>query len=250
LLPAPAAVIALGAAAGLVWYGAMRTLPIFDEGEDEHDGPGSGYDEPPARPMPAANGMAPGPERQAGRRGRDLRFPEPAEEPLPPQPSQPAQLPQPAQPPQPALAAPGGPNALNDVMAAAAAAAAGPGDTSQVCGQITVFTLLDGREEAFDRLAADLAAAARASEPDTLVFAAHQVVNAPTQRIFYQLFRSEAAFAAHQRLPHLRRFQAESRPHVLATNVIEIRLGAAKILPLPGDVPSPAPSGPNARPHR
>ncbi|RFU42072.1 hypothetical protein DZF91_08480 [Actinomadura logoneensis] len=160
---------------------------------------------------------------------------------------------------------PGGPNALNEVMAAAAAAAAGAGaagagDTSQACGQITVFTLLEGREEAFDRLAADLAAAARAAEPDTLVFATHQVVNAPTQRIFYQLFRNEAAFAAHQRLPHLQRFQAEARPHVLATNVIEIRLGAAKILPLPGGAPapsavpapgpSPAPPAPNARPHR
>lgn len=238
LLPAPAAVIALGGAAGLVWYGAMRTLPIFEDAEDGADGPATGYDQPPppARQVPAANGMTAAPDRPAGRRRREMRFPEPSEEPLPPQPAPGAQ------------GGLSGPNALGDVMAAAAAAAAGTADVSQVCGRITVYTLLDGREEAFDRLAADLAAAARASEPDTLVFAAHQVVNAPTQRIFYQLFRNEAAFAAHQRLPHLQRFQNESRTHVLATNVIEIRLGAAKILPLPGDAPSP--TGPHARPRR
>ncbi|MCP2343487.1 putative quinol monooxygenase [Actinomadura rupiterrae] len=248
LLPAPAAVIALGAAAGLVWYGSMRTLPVFEEGEDGYDEHPTGYDEPPARAV-SANAMTAAPDRPAGRRRRPP-------EPMPQQPPVPA--PPPAGPP----AGPGGlngPNALNDVMAAAAAAAAGPPDTSQVCGQITVYTLLDGREEAFDRLAADLIAAARGSEPDNLVFTSHQVVNAPTQRIFYQLFRNQAAFSAHQNLPHQRRFQADSRPHVLATNVIEIRLGAAKILPLPGgDGPAPLPPGgaptppgpPNARPRR
>lgn len=58
LLPAPLAVIALGAAAGLVWYGAMRTIPVYEddegyegyEGRDEYGGeyrdePVSGYEE-------------------------------------------------------------------------------------------------------------------------------------------------------------------------------------------------------------
>lgn len=74
--------------------------------------------------------------------------------------------------------------------------------------------------------------AALAAEPETLIFASHEVVGAPTQRIFYQLFRDEAAFAAHRRQPHLQRFLAESRTHVIATNVIELKLGAAKV-PLP-----------------
>ncbi|WP_341770667.1 putative quinol monooxygenase, partial [Actinomadura rubrisoli] len=106
------------------------------------------------------------------------------------------------------------------------------GDLPGACGQITVYTLLDGREAAFDRLAADLVQAARMTEPDTVVFASHEVVGAPTQRIFYQLFRDEGAFALHRQQPHLRRFLAESRTHVLATNVIELRLGSSKI-PLP-----------------
>lgn len=74
--------------------------------------------------------------------------------------------------------------------------------------------------------------AALAAEPDTVIFACHEVVGAPTQRIFYQLFRDEAAFAAHRGQAHLRRFLADSRTHVLATNVIELRLGPAKV-PLP-----------------
>lgn len=85
--------------------------------------------------------------------------------------------------------------------------------------------------------------AALAAEPETLIFASHEVVGAPTQRIFYQLFRDEAAFAAHRRQPHLQRFLAESRTHVIATNVIELKLGAAKVpLPAPefpgGDMPA------------
>jgi quinol monooxygenase YgiN len=106
------------------------------------------------------------------------------------------------------------------------------GGLAGACGQITVYTLLEGREDAFDRLAAELVKAARALEPETVIFACHEVVGGPTQRIFYQLFRDDTAFAAHRRQPHLQRFLAESRTHVLATNVIELRLGAAKV-PLP-----------------
>ncbi|MBW8485027.1 putative quinol monooxygenase [Actinomadura parmotrematis] len=203
LLPGALAPILLGGAAGLVWYGAMRTIPVYEDGEDyddEYREEGTGYDAPPAPPAP--------PERP--KRG-ELRFPEPSAE---------------------DLLRPEGANApvttVDGFGPPAAAAAAGP-----VCGQITVYTLLDGREEAFDRLAGELVQAARTGEPDTLISAVHEVVNAPTQRILYELFRDEAAFAAHQRQPHVARFQADSRTHVLATNVIELRLGAAKVTPLP-----------------
>src|SRR5690606_32569960 len=40
-LPAPLAVIALGAAAGLVWYGAMRTIPVYDD--EDYDDYGDEY---------------------------------------------------------------------------------------------------------------------------------------------------------------------------------------------------------------
>ncbi|WUI00108.1 hypothetical protein OHR68_42655 [Spirillospora sp. NBC_00431] len=251
LLPAPLAVIALGAAAGLVWYGAMRTIPVYEddegyegyEGRDEYGGeyrdePVSGYEEQGYQasrhePVPAPT---PPPDPRRG----ELRFPDPvpAAPPTPPVPPAPAEdLRFPAD-------NPAGPTAVDRVGAAAgglvpeqARPAAAPmgaplGRLSGACGQITVYTLLDGREDAFDRLATDLVKAALAAEPDTVIFACHEVVGAPTQRIFYQLFRDEAAFAAHRGQAHLRRFLADSRTHVLATNVIELRLGPAKV-PLP-----------------
>ncbi|TDC65729.1 hypothetical protein E1200_17925 [Actinomadura sp. GC306] len=222
-LPAPLAVIALGGAAGLVWYGAMRTIPVYDDedyddyGDEYGDEPVSGYEEqgyPPGRhePVPAPT---PAPDRRRG----ELRFPDPAP------PEEPRFRDNPA-----------GPTAVDGVGAALGGVPAADqgrtGGLAGACGQITVYTLLDGREDAFDRLAAELVKAARALEPETVIFACHEVVGGPTQRIFYQLFRDDAAFAAHRRQPHLQRFLAESRTHVLATNVIELRLGAAKV-PLP-----------------
>lgn len=239
-LPAPLAVIALGGAAGLVWYGAMRTIPVYDdEGYDEYgddyaddygDEPVTGYEEqgyPPGRPEPVP-APTPSPDPRRG----ELRFPEPANEELrfPETSSFPGKGDNPA-----------GPTAVDGVGGIASglggaapdqARTAAPAGLAGACGQITVYTLLEGREAAFDRLAADLVKAALAVEPDTVIFACHEVVGGPTQRIFYQLFRDEAAFAAHRQQQHLQRFLAESRTHVLATNVIELRLGAAKV-PLP-----------------
>ncbi|MFB4305557.1 antibiotic biosynthesis monooxygenase [Actinomadura sp. GTD37] len=232
-LPAPLAVIAIGAAAGLVWYGAMRTIPVYDDDEgyddrgDYADQPATGYEEqayakpePVPAPTPSPESRAPEP-----RRG-ELRFPEPAAEELrfpSDNPAGPTAVDgfggPPGVPAPPGVPVPAGMPRMGGELAGA-------------CGQITVYTLLDGREEAFDRLAADLVKAALAAEPDTVVFACHEVVGGPTQRIFYQLFRDEAAFAAHRGQAHLRRFLADSRTHVLATNVIELKLGPAKV-PLP-----------------
>ncbi|WP_344950226.1 putative quinol monooxygenase [Actinomadura miaoliensis] len=245
-LPAPLAILALGAAAGLVWYGATRTIPVYadeaydgeepatgyddegydDQGYDERGRGDRGYADASDRGYAdqaygaAAAEQAPAAAPPAAKRG-DLRFPEQQVE-------------------EPRFAEPPSPSSTVDDAVAAAAAGAGAGRTSAACGQITVYTLLDGREEAFDRLADELVQAAIAAEPDTVIFACHEVVGAPTQRIFYQLFRDEAAFAAHRGQAHLRRFMAESRTHVIATNVIEMRLGSAKLPPLPQPRPPSA----------
>ncbi|QKG22768.1 putative quinol monooxygenase [Actinomadura verrucosospora] len=257
-LPAPLAIIALGGAAGLVWYGAMRTIPVYedDEGYDEYgeeyaDEPATGYEEQaypdrahaPAHAAPAEPVPAPTPPGDQ-RRG-ELRFPDPAPAEELRFPDPPALEPAPAAFDPSAFGAdPAGPTSVDGPAvpepALPGGALAGPlgglgpagGGLPDGCGQITVYTLLDGRESAFDALAAELVRTVRSAEPDTLVFACHEVVGGPTQRIFYQLFRDENAFAAHRRQPHLQRFLGESRTHVLATNVIELRLGAAK-LPLP-----------------
>ncbi|MGW0808469.1 antibiotic biosynthesis monooxygenase [Nonomuraea sp. NPDC002799] len=102
-----------------------------------------------------------------------------------------------------------------------------------IYGLLTVFTIMDGAGEAFDRLAEATVEAVRRSEPDTLVYACHAVKSAPLQRIVYELYRDEVAYRDHQRQPHVERFLNERQSMVLATNVIELHVNAAKVVPLP-----------------
>jgi quinol monooxygenase YgiN len=55
-----------------------------------------------------------------------------------------------------------------------------------------------GSEEAFDRLTEEIAAAVREREYDTLIYACHRVEGQPEQRIFYELYRNQAAYQRHQ----------------------------------------------------
>ncbi|MFC7386181.1 antibiotic biosynthesis monooxygenase [Sphaerisporangium rhizosphaerae] len=102
-----------------------------------------------------------------------------------------------------------------------------------IYGLLTVFTLIDGSGEAFDRLAEETVEAVQRSEPDTLIFVCHAVKSAPLQRIVYELYRDEVAFSEHQRQAHMERFARERVAHVLAANVIELNVNAAKVVPLP-----------------
>ncbi|GGK79862.1 hypothetical protein Ppa06_50610 [Planomonospora parontospora subsp. parontospora] len=102
-----------------------------------------------------------------------------------------------------------------------------------IFGLLTVFTLIDGTGEAFDRLAEETVEIVRGSEPDTLIYACHSVKSAPLQRIVYELYRDEVAYREHQSQPHVERFVAERQGMVLATNVIELNVNAAKVIPLP-----------------
>ncbi|MFC4112727.1 antibiotic biosynthesis monooxygenase [Nonomuraea zeae] len=102
-----------------------------------------------------------------------------------------------------------------------------------VYGMLTVFTIMDGAGDAFDRLAEATVEAVRRGEPDTLVYACHAVKSAPLQRIVYELYRDEVAYRDHQRQPHVERFVNERQTMVLATNVIELTVNAAKVVPLP-----------------
>ncbi|MEO3869671.1 antibiotic biosynthesis monooxygenase [Nonomuraea sp. B12E4] len=102
-----------------------------------------------------------------------------------------------------------------------------------IYGLLTVFTIVDGAGDAFDRLAEATVEAVRRGEPDTLVYACHGVKSAPLQRIVYELYRDEVAYRDHQRQPHVERFVNERQAMVLATNVIELQVNAAKVVPLP-----------------
>ena len=108
-------------------------------------------------------------------------------------------------------------------------------------GRILIFTLLEDRVADFDRLAEQTAEEVRTREPDTLVYVIHTVPNAPMQRIFYEIYRDRAAFDSHENQPYMKRFVADRRACVLATNVIELRLKYAKVAPLPGPQPRDTP---------
>jgi quinol monooxygenase YgiN len=113
------------------------------------------------------------------------------------------------------------------------AAAGSVRPSARIYGLLTVFTLIDGAGEAFDRLAEETVEEVRRSEPDTLIFICHAVKSAPLQRIVYEIYRDEVAYTDHQRQPHMERFARERVAHVLAANVIELDLNAAKVVPLP-----------------
>ncbi|TDD21076.1 antibiotic biosynthesis monooxygenase [Nonomuraea diastatica] len=110
---------------------------------------------------------------------------------------------------------------------------AGGKPSPNIYGLLTVFTIMDGAGDAFDRLAEATVEAVRRGEPDTLVYACHAVKSAPLQRIVYELYRDEIAYRDHQRQPHVERFINERQTMVLATNVIELNVNAAKVVPLP-----------------
>jgi len=137
-----------------------------------------------------------------------------------------------------------------------ASAAGSPAAPARPYGRILIFTLLDDRVTEFDQLAEEAAEHVRTGEPDTLVYVIHLVPNAPLQRIFYEIYRDQAAFDSHESQPYMQRFVTERRACVLATNVIELRLKYAKVAPLPsppraaattpapGLPPAPVPPGP------
>jgi quinol monooxygenase YgiN len=102
-------------------------------------------------------------------------------------------------------------------------------------GRILIFTLLEERVADFDRFAEQAAEEVRTREPDTLVYVIHLVPNAPMQRIFYEIYRDRAAFDSHENQPYMKRFVADRRACVLATNVIELRLKYAKVAPRAGE---------------
>jgi quinol monooxygenase YgiN len=109
----------------------------------------------------------------------------------------------------------------------------GRGSKEDLFGQIAIYTLLEDRVEDFDRLTRQVVREVRTHEPDTLVYIVHAVPSAPMQRILYEVYADRGAYEAHKRQPYVAEFEAERRPYVLATNIIELGLQQAKVSPLP-----------------
>jgi quinol monooxygenase YgiN len=112
-------------------------------------------------------------------------------------------------------------------------AAPARGSKQDLFGQIAIYTLLEDRVEDFDRLTKQVVKQVRSHEPDTLVYIVHAVPSAPMQRILYEVYSDRAAYENHRRQPYVISFEADRRPFVLATNIIELGLQQAKVSPLP-----------------
>jgi quinol monooxygenase YgiN len=100
-------------------------------------------------------------------------------------------------------------------------------------GQITIYTLIEDRTGEFDRLTERIVAQVKDQEPGTLAYIVHAVPTAPMQRILYEVYRDRVAYEDHLRQPYIARYEAERRPFVLATNVIELGLQQAKVSAFP-----------------
>jgi quinol monooxygenase YgiN len=120
-----------------------------------------------------------------------------------------------------------------DRLSAVAAQAATEARQAELFGQIAIYTVLEDRVDEFDKLTARVVEQVSSREPDTLVFIVHAVPSAPMQRILYEVYRDRAAYQWHNQQPYVRQFEADRRPYVLATNVIELGLQQAKVSPFP-----------------
>jgi quinol monooxygenase YgiN len=88
------------------------------------------------------------------------------------------------------------------------------------------FALKPEAADDFDALAAKTIAAIQTGEPDTLLYASHTTDN-PDERLFYELYTSEAAFAFHEAQPHTRRFLAEREALIESFSVDRLSLKVA-----------------------
>jgi quinol monooxygenase YgiN len=91
------------------------------------------------------------------------------------------------------------------------------------------FNLRSGTEEDFDRLVEETTAWIRAEEPGTLLYLCHGVQGEPGARVFYELYRDEAAFQAHEVAAHVKEFHARRKPLMAGPERVEFldRLGGA-----------------------
>ena len=99
------------------------------------------------------------------------------------------------------------------------------------------FTVRPGAEAQFDALVAETTAGIRDHEPGTLIYACHTVQDQPRQRIFYELYQDRAAFEAHEQTAHTRRFLAERKALLEATEVDRLALADGKT-PITGQAAS------------
>jgi quinol monooxygenase YgiN len=97
---------------------------------------------------------------------------------------------------------------------------------------VALVVRFDCRDEAaaarFDELTAMVVGQVTEREEGTLVYATAAVTGEPLARVFYEVYRDRAAFAAHERAGHVRRFHAAKDPLLTRTRVEFLTPGVTK----------------------
>ena len=94
---------------------------------------------------------------------------------------------------------------------------------------LTVVAKLSAKPGKGDELAAVLreqVASVRKAEPDCLVYRLHRSKKQPDLFLFYEQYRSEAAFDLHRKAPHLAGFRERREPLVAGPPEVEFYLSA------------------------
>jgi quinol monooxygenase YgiN len=68
----------------------------------------------------------------------------------------------------------------------------------------------------YDRLVAETVPEIEKHEAGTIVYAVNSVNGEPLRRINYELYRDQAAFEAHEKQPHIRKYLAERDRYLAA----------------------------------
>lgn len=71
----------------------------------------------------------------------------------------------------------------------------------------------------FDALVETTVSAIQALEPDTLVYAVHEVEGASLSRVFYELYTSRDAHRRHEATEHIKRFLIEGEQYLESVRV-------------------------------
>jgi quinol monooxygenase YgiN len=103
---------------------------------------------------------------------------------------------------------------------------------SPEAGVIVTLLRVECRDDAaaaeFDALAARVFQQVSAHEPSTLVFASHGVEGQPLTRVYYEVYRDQAAADIHARGKPLRELLARQDPLVVGVRIEQLTLDRAK----------------------
>lgn len=79
-----------------------------------------------------------------------------------------------------------------------------------------------GKEDEVGGLLVKMADAVRRAEPDCLVYRPHRLETEPAVFLFYEQYRSAAAFDFHKTAPHLAGFRAELKALLVRPTEIDL----------------------------